>query len=294
MFGGADVYSFSCGYYFNDKMFKILNFHDEAQVLATYPYDLKKDNWYNWKFQFDNESCTARLWIDDLSTTADNADSPWGQMIFNTCWRYFYYSSESVAQDGTLLSFRMMNTQCMYDNVKIYNFASLKDIAVPTENSGSSNNGPVIENKTGGGELSLDGVEKRDGNWYIPVSVRSEYLTATQLSFTLDYNSAKAAYKAIEGLDEGTYEVTEKDGQIVIVIKDFTKVKGMKAGDKYFDIVLKATDDKASKADLGLKLADVYTYTVTTGDAMMFIIVAAVVAVLGCAVIITRRRRVND
>ena len=183
-------------------------------------------------------------------------------------------------------------------NVKIYNFASLKDIAVPTENSGSNlgggDDGPVIENKTGGGEITIEGVEKKDGKWYIPVKVKNEYLTATQLSFTLDYNSAKAAFKAIEGLDEGTYSVEQKDGEIVITINDFSKVKGLNAGDKYFDIVLDATDAGAQLKDLNLKLSDQYTYTVTTGDGMMFIALAAVVASLGCAVIVTKRRKVTD
>ncbi|MDD6095043.1 MAG: hypothetical protein PUC29_04795 [Clostridia bacterium] len=293
-FGGASGYAFMCGYFFNDRMFKIVNTNDESQVLAQFKYDLKKDNWYNWKFQFDNESCTARLWIDDLSTDADNANSPWGTMVFNTCWRYFYYSSKQHQDNGTLLIYRMMNTQCMYDNVKVYNFASLTNIDVPNESEGGNGGASIPQDVTGGGELQLEGVTKKDGKWYIPVKVKSEYLTATQLSFTLNFDKTKAAFKAIEGLNEGTYEVTEKDGQIVITIKDFAQVKAMKAGDKFFDIVLDATDANADQAALSLKLADSYTYTVVTGDSMVFIIIAAVVAVLGCAVIITKRRKVSE
>lgn len=303
-FGGASGHAFKCGYSFSDKQFKIEGEiekkGDAPQVIAAVNYDLKKDTWYNWKFQFDNESCCARLWIDDLSTEADNADSAWGQLIFNECFRYFYYSSQDVKDNGTLLLYRMMNTQCMYDNVKVYNFASLKNIEVPNENTdkinngGNSNGGTVIKDVTGGGELSLDGVTKKDGKWYIPVNVRSEYLSATQLSFTLNFNKDKVAFKGIEGLNEGTYEVTESDGQIVITIKDFTQVKALKAGDKYFDIVLDATDANADQAALGLKLVDSYTYTVATGDAVVYIAIVAIVAILGCAVVVTRRRKIAE
>ncbi|MDD6095336.1 MAG: hypothetical protein PUC29_06305, partial [Clostridia bacterium] len=221
-FGGSDGWAFHCGYFFNDKMFKIVNNNNKAEVLATCGYDLKKDTWYNWKFQLDNESCTVRLWVDDLSTEEDNAESPWGKMIFNTCWRYFYYSSDEARNEGVLLRYRMMNVQCMYDNVKVYNFASTKDIAMPDETGGEAAGGSAdaVENVTGGGEISTDNVTKRDGKWYIPVMVKSEYLTATQLSFTLDYDKTKASFYALEGLDEGTYGVTETDGGIVIDFKD--------------------------------------------------------------------------
>jgi len=133
-FGGASVYAYQCGYFFNDSMFKVVNTNNPLDVLAQYPYELKQDNWYNWKFQFDNESCTARLWIDDLTTQEDNVmageyGSPgytceWGTLVINTNWRYFYYSSENELENGTLLLFRQMNTAVAYDNVRIYSFAS--------------------------------------------------------------------------------------------------------------------------------------------------------------------------
>ncbi len=135
-FGGPGSISYQCGYYFNDKAFKIIDNTDVdgTNPLATYAYDLKSNNWYNWKFQYDNESCTVRLWIDDLTTSADNNVSgtpgtpgytcEWGTLIFNTSWRYFYYSSETAANEGCQMIFRQMNTNVAYDNVKIYNFAT--------------------------------------------------------------------------------------------------------------------------------------------------------------------------
>ncbi len=133
-FGGPTCYAYQCGYFFNDSAFKIVKTYDLNEVLASYPYDLKKNTWYNWKFQYDNNSCNARLWIDDLSTEADNVvggtegtpgyTGEWGTLVINANWRYFYYSSEMALTEGTLLLFRQMNVQTMYDNVKIYNFAS--------------------------------------------------------------------------------------------------------------------------------------------------------------------------
>ncbi len=136
-FGGPACYEYQCGYFFDDNAFKVVNTYDPDEVIASYSYDLKKDTWYNWKFQYDNDSCNARLWIDDLSTEADNAVSgtkgtpgytgAWGTLVINANWRYFYYSTESVLEDGTLLIFRQMNTQLVYDNVKIYSFGSPRD-----------------------------------------------------------------------------------------------------------------------------------------------------------------------
>ena len=146
-FGSSDNWTYHCGYNFNDRMFRLVNGKNEAEVLGTYPYDLKKDTWYNWKFQLDNESCTVRLWVDDLSTEADNAESEWGQLIFNSCWRYFYCSSDEALREGVLLRYRMMNVQCMYDNIKVYNFASLKDVELPRESGGEITGGGT---KTGG------------------------------------------------------------------------------------------------------------------------------------------------
>ena len=293
-FGGSDNISFRCGYFFNDRQFRIVNNtgadSNAPEIIASADYDLKKDNWYTCRFQFDNESCTARLWIDDLSTDADNADNPWGRMIFNTKWRYFYYSGEAL-EKGTLMIFRQMNTQVMYDNVRIYNFATNAKIDEANENSGGGG-APFITEETGGGELKLDGAYKKDGKWFIPVPVKDEYLTAIQLSFTLKFDTAKAAFDSVKGLEEGTYTVENTaDGEYVITIKNFDFVKGLKTGDTYFEIVLNATDDNAAIGDIVKSLTDSYRYTVTTGDGIAFIVLAAVVATLGCAVIITVRKR---
>ena len=296
-FGGSDGHSFRMGYFFNDKRFAVIDDNgadSNSPTVIKYNSDVefKKDTWYTWRFQFDNDSCTIRFWLDDLSTEADNADNPWGTEVLTACWRYFYYSSQEAKENGTLLLFRQMNTQLMYDNVRIYNYAYNAKRSEVNENRPINNGGSTTVEETGGGKLSLDSAYKKDGKWYIPIPVKSEYLTAVQLSFNLKLDTAKAAFNAVKGLEEGTYTVeTDADGEYVITINNFNYVKSLKAGDTYFEIVLDAKDDKADIGDIVTELSDSYRYTVTTGDGLAFIILAAVVATVGCAVIITVRKR---
>ena len=246
--------------------------------------------------QYDNESCNARLWIDDLSTEADNAVSgakgtpgytdEWGTLVINARWRYFYYSNENDLNDGTLLLFRKMNTQVCFDNVKIYNFVS--DIAAPNEGTISGGNAGPIQ---GGGDLTVDNATKKDGVWSIPVSVAQQYLSATKLSFTVKFDATKGTFDGVKGLAEGTYTVDKvTDGEYIITITNFDQVKGLKAGDKYFDICIKS--DVEDLAELSVSLKDAYTYQ-NTGDGMVFIIVAVVVSILGCAIVIGKRRAMS-
>ncbi len=296
-FGGSDGHSFRMGYFFNDKRFAVIDDNgadSNSPTVIKYNSDVefKKDTWYTWRFQFDNDSCTIRFWLDDLSTEADNADNPWGTEVLKACWRYFYYSSQEAKENGTLLLFRQMNTQLMYDNVRIYNYAYNAKRSEVNEDRPINNGGSTTVEETGGGKLSLDAAYKKDGKWYIPIPVKSEYLTAVQLSFSIKFDTAKAAFNAVKGLEEGTYTVeTDADGEYVITINNFNYVKSLKAGDTYFEIVLDAKDDKADIGDIVKELSDSYRYTVTTGDGLAFIILAAVVATVGCAVIITVRKR---
>ena len=288
-FGGAGGYSYMAGYFFNDNAFKIINSNDYNDVLATTPYDLKKDTWYNWKFQFDNESCNARLWIDDLSTEADNAESAWGELVLNSCWRYYYYSNEKVLENGTLLLYRMMNTQVAFDNVKIYNFATPAGEKVDVEQERPNNPSKPIGPIEGGNDLDIgDTVVKEDGAFTIPVTVTKQYLSATKLSFTFKFDASKGEFGGVKGLNEGTYKVEDLgNGEYLITITDFTQLKSLKAGDKFFEIVVNS--DAESFADLSVGLKDAYTYQ-NTGDGMVFIMVAVVVSILGCAIVIGKRR----
>ena len=151
-FGGSGGTSFRCGYFFDDNEFRIVREiganSESPEIIARADYDLKKDNWYTWRFQFDNKSCTARLWIDDLSTTEDNRDNDWGELILNSRYRYYYYSGDAL-YNGTLLAFRQINTQLMYDNVRIYNFASNADINESLARCVNIEDISVIENTCG-------------------------------------------------------------------------------------------------------------------------------------------------
>ena len=298
-FGGASVYAYQCGYFFNDSMFKVVNTNNPLDVLAQYPYELKQDNWYNWKFQYDNDSCNARLWIDDLSTEADNVEAgtpgqlgytnEWGTLVVNSCWRYYYYSTEKALTEGTLLLFRQMNTKVAYDNVKIYNFASVGEVFVKDETPGGSvgggtQTGPI----TGGGSVGTGDANKVDGLWNIPVTVAKQYLSATKLSFTVKVTDG--TFEGVKGLNDGTYTVEEvAAGEYLITINNFDQLKGLKAGDKFFDIVIKSDAETVDELASAVSVSDAYTYQ-NTGDGMVFIILAVVVSILGCAIVIGKRR----
>ncbi len=125
IFGGNSV-DYYCGYSFMDKCFVIRSFNDPTDVIAqSKAFNLQKDTWYNWKFQFDNETCTLRLLIND-------------EVIFNVTNRYFYYSNENNLTNGSLLCWWFINTQMKMDNVKIYNFYDYihKDVVDPSDPSG--------------------------------------------------------------------------------------------------------------------------------------------------------------
>ena len=77
------------------------------------------------------------------------------------CWRYFYYSSQEAKENGTLLLFRQMNTQLMYDNVRIYNYAYNAKRSEVNENRPINNGGSTTVEETGGGKLSLDAAYKK-------------------------------------------------------------------------------------------------------------------------------------
>ena len=277
-------------------MFKVVNSNDAEDVLAQYPYNLKKDNWYNWKFQYDNDSCNARLWIDDLSTEADNVESgtpgepgytnEWGTLVINTSWRYFYYSSDYNAENGTLLLFRQMNTAVAYDNVKIYNFASATKVPVKNEGStGGANNGPVIDK----GDATIGETTKDEkGLWNVGVIMDKAYVGANSLTIKLPYNAETTTFDSIAGLAEGTYTVdTSTAGMLIIKITDANVLKNTAVGAELFKILFK-NDTAESAADLGLGVPQYEAPK--SGDAMMYIIVAVAVAMLGLAIVIGKRR----
>lgn len=297
-FGGSNLISFRCGYFFNDGAFEIRDNEtadsNNPDILARVPYELKKDVWYKWRFQFDNESCSMRFWIDDTTTEADNADNEWGQMIFNERWRYFYYGGEDVAENGTLLIFRQMNTQLQYDNVKVYNFASNTAIEIPDENGGNTNGGGTQTTiKTETGKVDIEGAYKKDGKWFVPVAMKDAYKNATKLSFNITLDPTKADFDSLSGLDAADYTVEKTaDGKYTITITNLDAIKAVAVGENCFEVVLTVIDDSAAIGDIISEFTDSYTYVlVSTGDATVYIVIAAVVAVLGCAAVVVVRKR---
>lgn len=282
-FGGSNGFEYEIGYYFNDSQFKIVNSEArDLEALAAVNYKLEPNTWYNWRFVFDNKSCTARLYIND--------EAIFGEDFWN---RYFYYSGEEHQEKGAMMLWRMFNTQFQVDNVRIYNAEGpVPDKNVNEGGNTGGNPGASTGTATGSNDLDVSKVYKdENGMFRLPVYVTSLYKQATALSFEVSMDPAAAALDSISGLNEGTYKVDDLgNGKYLITITDFQQVKAMNPGEVYFEIVIKPTSDTITIADLKLALKDTYKYTVATGDAMIYIALAAVVMGIGCAVVYKKRK----
>lgn len=285
-FGGSTGYDYEIGYYFNDGQFKIVNTETRNSTpLAAVNYTLEPNTWYNWRFVFDNNSCTVRLYIND--------EAIFGEDFWN---RYFYYSGDDHQKNGALMLWRMFNTQFQMDNVRIYNAvgnAANPDASEGGEtNSGGASGGSTTGTATGSNDLDVSNVYKDENGFFrIPVYVTSLYKQATALSFEVTMDSAAGTLDSIFGLNEGTYKVEDLgNGKYLITITDFTQVKAMNPGEVYFEILIKPASDSITTADLKLALKDNYKYTVATGDAMIYIALAAVVMGIGCVVVYKKRK----
>ncbi len=283
-FGGADGVSYECGYSFADRQFIICPASRETEKMASKNFDLVQGQWYNWKFQFDNDTCTVRLLIDD-------------EVIFNVYNRYFFYSSDTAKENGTPVYAWFINTQVEFDNVKIYNFYDYvnKDAGSVQEPSGSGSgtqNKPTTEQ--GGSKIDTE-VQNKDGKITVTVSAKDIYKTATALSYTFTMNAEKYDFVGLEGIEEDDYTVEEADGTYTITITNLDIVKNANEGDQLFDIVFKAKDGASDGSDLELELKDDYKYTVVTGDTMVWMIAfAALMLVSAAAVVVYKKRRATD
>ncbi len=284
-FGGSSGYEYEIGYYFNDGQFKIVTSETRDQApLAAVNYKFEPNTWYNWRFVFDNKSCTARLYIND--------EAIFGEDFWN---RYFYYSGDEHQKDGTLMLWRMFNTQFQMDNIRIYNAVGKKADANVGEGGNTNSGGNVsggTSTATGSNDLDVSNVYKdENGLFRLPVYVTSLYKQATALSFEVTMDPAAGTLDSISGLNEGTYKVEDLgNGKYLITITDFAQVKAMNAGEVYFEILIKPASDAITAADLKLALKDTYKYTVATGDAMIYIALAAVVMGIGCVVVYKKRK----
>lgn len=281
-FGGSTGFEYECGYYFNDGQFKIQGTDSAGKPIATANFKMELDTWYNWRFVFDNGSCTARLYINDQPI--------FGEDVWN---RYFYYSSDEHQSDGTLMLWRMFNTKFQMDNVRIYNAEGPKpNPDAPQVDPDNPNKPGLSDTASGSEDLDTSNVYKDDNGYFrLPVYVTNFYKRATALSFDVTMNPDVATLDSISGLTEGTYTVEDKgDGKYLITITDFAQVRSMNVGDVFFEIVIKPASDDVQAADLGLTLKSNYKYTVATGDAMIYVALAAVVMAIGCAVVYKKRK----
>lgn len=285
-FGGSTGYDYEIGYYFNDRQFKIIPSEtrdDSSTAIAVRDFNLEPNRWYNWRFVFDNNSCTVRLYIDDEPIFDEN--------IWN---RYFFYSSEDHLENGTMMLWRMFNTNLQMDNIRIYNAVGPAPENVTEKDPGNGGGGGGTQTTpiTGGGDLDITGVYKdEDGNFRLPVHVKADYKLATTLNFTLSMNPEAGTLDSIAGLNEGTYTLENQgNGVYFLEITDFQQVRSLDVGALFFEFVIKPTSDTIEAADLDLHPSDYFSYLPATGDAMLYIALAAIVMGVGCVVVYKKRR----
>ncbi len=258
LFGGASA-DYYCGYDFENRRFVVRSFYDYTDVIAySNTYELQPNTWYNWKFQYDNETCTMRLIIDN-------------EVIFNISNRYFYYSNERTIEEGTLLCWWFINTQMKMDNVKIYNFydyvlnGSTGDDSNDDNQSGSGSSGPgsVVDTPTTGGNITVDKDNDIEPYFYVSVYETITYKNLESLEFNISFDSDMFEFIDIIGLEDNDYIIEQKDnGKYTITIVNIKKVNEAEIGSTLFKICLKgksgANAEYLADPNTGIKIA--YTY----------------------------------
>lgn len=241
-FGGASSVEYYCGYSFVDQRFvacEAMRCGSGDYIAMSDPYDLKVNTWYNWKFQFDNETCTTRLYIDD-------------ELVLEVSNRYFYYSSEQHLSDGAMMILWFVNTQIKMDNVKMYNFydyenatakGSLKGTVDVRDNDNPTDD-PVVVNifKNGEDTVYKTAIADADGNYEFKNLPLGEYFVEIlkegfiSQHFMIELNEESPDYNALTRL----YQFGDIDTDGCINAKDAYLLKqiivGIEQGGNYYDL----------------------------------------------------------
>ncbi len=239
LFGGTSA-EYYCGYSFIEKKFVVRSFDDYNDVIAeSAHFDLQPNTWYNWKFQYDNETCTMRLLINN-------------EVIFNINNRYFAYSNNSDVENGCLMCWWFVNTQMKMDNVKIYNFYDYIQNP-PAADDDDNNNNPG----------SNPDVDITDQKVYLDLVVPPHQFDFSQLVFTLEFHNDKFTFSGIKGLDEGDYTVEDLgNNSYQIIILNLDKVNSIPSDEYLFSVIL-TNENNSSLEDLLITMYYSYTTTVS-------------------------------
>ncbi len=161
---------------------------------------------------------------------------------------------------------------------------------------------------TEGGEVDVK-VEAVDKNTFaVTIPGKAVYQTATSIAYTFSYDDEKFEAAGVEGLDKEDYKITENaDGSFTLTITNLDKVKNAAEGKDMFKLLFKNKTDAEVKAeDLNVKVVDSYKKAeetkapeaskpgnAQTGDNMIFVVIIALVAVVGCAAVVVLRKRTS-
>ncbi len=284
-FGGTSSVDYQCGYFFDESKFKIVNTNDPSEVVLEKAYDLELNEWHHWVFQYDDETCFLRFYIDPKmdGDVVHYEERP----LFETAYKYFDYGSI----EKTILIFRRMNAQIMMDNIKFYNFVNFE-----WENPEP----PVIETiKTTTENVELEITKRDDGTFEIAILNADSYKATNLkgLTFKAVYDAQKLELKGIEGVDESKYTLTDDgSGNLTIVFNDLSYFKDFETGDKTFKLIVATKNGAELTAEDVSKLvtmtADIKHLSAQTGDSVLWIGAVVVAAtLLGMGIVIYRRKR---
>ena len=161
---------------------------------------------------------------------------------------------------------------------------------------------------TEGGKVEVK-VETVDKNTFaVIIPGKAVYQTATSVAYTFSFDDEKFEAAGVEGLDKEDYKITENaDGSFTLTITNLDKVKNAAEGKDMFKLLFKNKTDAEVKAeDLDVKVVDSYKKAeetkapeatkpgnAQTGDNMIFVVIIAVVAVVGCAAVVVLRKRTS-
>lgn len=140
--------------------------------------------------------------------------------------------------------------------------------------------------------MDITGLYKDENGYFrLPVYVTQEFKNASILYFTISMNPEAGTLDSISGLNEGTYTLDNQgNGTYVLTITDFQQVRSLEVGALFFEFVIKPANDSIEAADLDLQPSYYFQITGATGDAMIYIALAAIVMAVGCVVVYKKRK----
>ncbi|MBR6650716.1 MAG: hypothetical protein IKL36_04810, partial [Clostridia bacterium] len=165
-----------------------------------------------------------------------------------------------------------------------------------SENAGSNGgtNAPETTDRTD--DIKIE--ESTDDTFKIAINAQPQFKTATELSYTFTFDPEKFEIIAIEGLDVTDYKLEEvENGKYTLTILNIAKVKSAVAGAELFKLVIKGkngatAEELGDTSKGGISVKEAFKFeSAPTGDSMVYVAIVAVAMIIGCAVVIAKKKK---